>query len=274
MQELADRALNAAQLAGATYADARVVESRSQLVEVKNRRPSALQESASLGLGVRVIVDGAWGFAASASADMAEAERCAALACRIARASARFRLQPVVLSPLAPHRATWQTPLTRDPFEVSLADKIDLLVRTTGAMQTEKAITVAQAGLHFWEERKLFASSEGARIEQRIVHSGAGLCAYARDQNDLQWRSYPNSFGGQYESAGWELVERLDLPGHAAETAATAAALLTAPQCPAGERSIILDGPQMSLQIHESCGHPTELDRVLGHEANFAGPRS
>ncbi len=271
MQELADRALNAAQLAGASYADARVVESRSQLVEVKNRRPSALQESAGLGLGVRVIVDGAWGFAASATADTAEAERCAALACRIARASARFRLQPVVLSPLAPQRASWRTPLIRDPFAVSLADKVDLLVRASGAMQAEPSITVAQAGLHFWEERKLFASSEGACIEQRIVHSGAGLCAYARGENDLQWRSYPNSFGGQYESAGWEMVERLDLPGHAAETAATAAALLTAPQCPAGERSIILDGAQMSLQIHESCGHPTELDRVLGHEANFAG---
>ncbi|MEK7330786.1 MAG: TldD/PmbA family protein [Candidatus Eisenbacteria bacterium] len=271
MHELADRALNAAQLAGATYADARLVESRSQLVEVKNRRPSALQEGAGLGLGVRVIVDGAWGFAASAAADAVEADRCAALACRIARASARFRLQPVVLSPLAPQRASWQTPVARDPFEVSLADKIELLVRATGAMQAEPAVKVAQGALHFWEERKLFASSEGARIEQRIVHSGAGLCAYARGDDDLQWRSYPNSFGGQYEAAGWELVERLDLPGHAAETAATAAALLTAPQCAPGVTTVILDGAQMSLQIHESCGHPTELDRVLGHEANFAG---
>ncbi len=271
MHDLADRALNAAQLAGATYADIRVVESRSQLIEVKNRRPSALSEGASLGLGVRAIVDGAWGFAGSASADIAEAERCGALACRIARASARFRLRPVVLAPLAPQRARYETPLERDPFTVSLADKIDVLVRATGAMQTEPAITVAQGTLHFWEERKLFASSEGARIEQRLVHSGAGLCAYARDDHDLQWRSYPNAFGGQYEAAGWELVERLDLPGHAPATAATAVALLTAPQCPAATTTVILDGAQLSLQIHESCGHPTELDRVLGHEANYAG---
>jgi TldD protein len=271
MQDLVDRALNAAQLAGATYADVRVVESRSQIVEVKNRRPSALQENAGLGLGVRVIVDGAWGFAGSASADAAEAERCAALACRIARASARFRLQPVVLAPLAPQRATYRTPCGRDPFAVSLADKIDLLVRATGAMQSEATIAVAQGSLHFWDEHKLFASSEGARIDQRLVHSGAGLCAYARSDQDLQWRSYPNAFGGQYEAAGWEMVERLDLPGHAAETAATAAALLTAPQCPAGTTTVILDGSQLSLQIHESCGHPTELDRVLGHEANYAG---
>ena len=271
MNELADRALNAAQMGGASYADVRVVESRSQLVEVRNRRPSALQETAGLGLGVRVLVDGGWGFAASASADAAEAERCAALACRIARASARFRLQPIVLSPLAPQRAAYETPLSRDPFTVSLADKVDLLVRATGVMQAESAITVAQGALRFWEERKLFASSEGARIEQRIVHSGAGIMATARGDRDIQWRSYPNAFGGQYEAAGWELVERLDLAGHAAETAATAAALLTAPQCPSGVATVILDGSQMSLQIHESCGHPTELDRVLGHEANYAG---
>jgi TldD protein len=271
MQDVADRVLNAAQLGGATYADARVVESRWQLVEVKNRRPTGLQEGAGLGLGVRVLVDGAWGFAGAASVDLAEAERCAALACRIARASARFRREPIGLSPLRPQRATWATPLARDPFEVSLADKIDLLVRATGAMQGEPAVAVAQGTLHFWEEKKLFASSEGARLEQRIVHSGAGICAYARGDDDLQWRSYPNSFGGHYEAAGWELVERLDLPGHAAETAATAAALLTAPQCPAGVTTVVLDGTQMSLQIHESCGHPAELDRVLGHEANYAG---
>jgi TldD protein len=271
MQELADRALNAAQLGGATYADTRVVALRSQLVEVKNRRPSALQEGSELGIGVRVIVDGAWGFAASASMDIAEAERCAALACRIARASARFRLQPVVLAPLGAQRANWETPMVRDPFEVSLADKLDLLVRATAAMEGDPAVKVAQGSLHFWEERKLFASTEGSRIEQRIVHSGAGVCAHAASAEDLQWRSYPNAFGGQYEAAGWELVERLDLAGHAGETAATAVALLTAPQCPAGVTTVILDGRQMSLQIHESCGHPTELDRVLGHEANFAG---
>src|SRR5262245_54271081 len=271
MQDLADRALNAAQVAGATYADVRVVESRSQLVEVKNRRPSALQESAGLGLGVRVLVDGAWGFAASASTDLAEAERCAALACRIARASARFRLEPIALSPLPSRGASYQTPVARDPFAVSLADKIDLLLKATRAMEIDSRIAVAQGSLRFWEEQKLYAASDGTRIDQRIVHSGAGICAYARGDTDLQWRSYPNAFGGQYEAAGWELVERLDLAAHAGETAATAVALLDAPQCPSGVTTVILDGSQLSLQIHESCGHPTELDRVLGHEANYAG---
>ena len=271
MDELADRALNAAQLAGASYVDVRIVESRSQLVEVKNRRPSALAESAGLGLGVRALVDGGWGFAASATADLSEAERCAVLACRIARASARFRLEPITLSPLEPRRASYRTPIERDPFAVSLADKVDLLLRATRAMEVDPAIVVSQGSLRFWEETKLFAASDGTRIDQRLVHSGAGICAYARGDGDLQWRSYPNAFGGQYEAAGWELVERLDLSAHAAETASTAVALLSAPQCPPGVTTVILDGSQLSLQIHESCGHPTELDRVLGHEANYAG---
>ena len=271
MDDLLDRALNAAQLAGASYADVRVVEARSQIIEVKNRKVATLQEPSSAGVGIRVLIDGAWGFAASADLELEEVERCARLACRVARASARVRREPIRLSRLEPYRARWETPLARDPFSVSLADKIALLVEATGVMEREPKVRVAQGGLHFWEERKRFASTEGARIEQRIVHSGAGISAWAAGGTDLQVRSYPNSFGGQYESAGYELVERLDLVGHAAETAATAAALLEAPLCPAGTTTVILDGSQMSLQIHESCGHPAELDRALGHEANFAG---
>jgi TldD protein len=238
---------------------------------VKNRQVSALQESGTLGLGVRVLVNGAWGFAASAEPSVAEAERCAALAVRIARASAKFRLEPIVLSPLAPAVARWNTPFEVDPFTVPLADKIALLAEATGIMEREPKVKVAQGNMMFWEDFKRFASTEGARIEQRIVNSGAGITAWAMGEEDMQVRSYPNSFGGQHESAGYELVRRLDLAGHAAETAATAAALLTAPVCPAGVTTIILDGSQMSLQLHESCGHPTELDRALGHEANYAG---
>jgi len=271
LDDILDRALNAGQLAGATYADARVVESRSRLVEVKNRQVSILHENASMGLGIRAVVDGAWGFAGSAEVSVAEAERCARLACRVARASATCRRVPVRLAALEPWTDRYQTPVLRDPFQVPLADTITLLVEATGIMAREPAVRVAHGAVQFWEDRKRFASSEGARIEQRIVHSGAGITAWAAGDGDLQVRSYPNSFGGQFESAGYELIERLDLIGHSAETAATAAALLTAPVCPSGVTTVILDGSQMSLQIHESCGHPTELDRALGHEANFAG---
>ncbi|HEV2105085.1 MAG TPA: TldD/PmbA family protein, partial [Candidatus Eisenbacteria bacterium] len=189
----------------------------------------------------------------------------------VARASGRARGAAARLAPLSPARGGWETPVAEDPFEVPLADKLALLVQTTAILQREPAVRVAAGSLHAWEERKTFASSEGARVAQRIVHTGGGIVATAVDAHDLQVRSYPNSFGGQYESAGFELVRRLDLPGHAAETAAMAAALLTADPCPARETTVILDGSQVSLQIHESCGHPAELDRALGHEANFAG---
>ncbi len=271
MRDIAERALNQAQLRGASYADARVIRSRVQQIEVKNRRVSALHEGSSCGLGVRVVADGAWGFAASADVGAAGAERCAALAVQIARASALFRRGELRLSPLRPAVDRWETPQRVDPFKVSLADKADLLVRATGAMEEVGAVKVATGQMSFWEDVKLFASSEGARIEQRILHAGAGLAAYAADDNDLQVRSYPCSFGGQYESGGYELVERLDLLAHARPTAETAAALLVAPPCPARVTTVILDGAQVSLQIHESCGHPAELDRALGSEANFAG---
>ena len=271
MDEILDRALNGAELGGATYADARVVETRSQLIEVKNRRVSALQEGAELGLGVRVMVGGAWGFAASADVSVAEAERCSRLACRVAAASARFRHDPIRLSWADNHVASYATPLERDPFEVPLPDKLALLTEATGIMERERGVRVALGNLQLWDERKHFASSEGARIRQRIVHSGSGIAAWATDGQDLQVRSYPNSFGGQFESGGFEIVERLDLPGHAADTAATAVALLSAPICPEGMATVILDGSQMSLQIHESCGHPAEFDRALGYEANYAG---
>ncbi len=271
MRDIAERALNSAQLHGASYADARVIHARSQQVQVKNRRLSAMHEGTSSGIGVRVIAEGAWGFAGSAEVTEAEAERCAELAVKIARASALFHRGPVALAPGSSAAAHWETPHRTDPFEVSLDDKVDLLVRATGAMERVGEIKVAQGQLYFWDETKLFASTEGARLDQRLLHSGAGLTAYAADEHDLQVRSYPNSFGGQFESGGYELVERLDLPGNALPTAEQAAALLRAPACPSGVMTVILDGSQMSLQIHESCGHPTELDRVLGSEANYAG---
>src|SRR5262249_24881788 len=160
---------------------------------------------------------------------------------RIARASALFRRAPIVLDPLEALEARYQTPVAIDPFEVPLADKIELLARATSVMEAEPGVVVARGSMNFWEDRKLFASTEGRRTEQRIVPSGAGISATARSDDDLQLRSYPNSFGGHYEAAGYELIERFDLAGHAAETAAMAAALLTAPQCPAGRSTVILD---------------------------------
>jgi len=271
VREITDRALDTARSRGAAYADVRVNEERMQYVEVKNGRVTSLADTRSAGLGVRVLVDGAWGFCAGPEPSPAEADRCAARAVAIARASAAVRRAPVVLSPLAPVQASWETPHRLDPFAVSLSQKVDLLLAADRVLTGVRGLRLATSSLQFWEDRKVFASTEGSYITQRILHSGGGIVGTAVGDDDIQVRSYPASFGGQFESGGFEVVERLDLPGHAQRTGEEAVALLTAKPCPAGRATVILDGSQTSLQIHESCGHPSELDRVLGWEANYAG---
>jgi TldD protein len=271
VRDITDRALDTARVRGASYADVRVNAERMQYVEVKNGRVTSLADTQSSGLGVRVMVDGAWGFCAGAEVSAAEADRCAALAVAIARASARVRRTPIGLSPVAPVQADWETPHRLDPFRVPLSQKVDLLLAADRALAGVRGLKLATSSLQFWEDRKVFASSEGSYITQRILHSGGGLVGTAASDDDIQVRSYPASFGGQFESGGFEVVERLDLPGHAEQAGEEAVALLTAKPCPAGRATVILDGSQTSLQIHESCGHPSELDRVLGWEANYAG---
>ncbi len=271
MRFLAERALNAAQLAGASYADVRLVTSRAESVQMKNGRVAAVTDTQSAGFGVRVIADGAWGFASSATLSASEAERVARLAVRIAQASAKVRRAPVVLAPLAAQSGAWTSPHVIDPFAVPLAEKLAVLDAADAAMRRVAGVTVAEGSMQAWDDRKTFASTEGSFLEQHIVQMGAGIKATAVRDGEAQVRSYPCSFGGQFETRGYELVHAMDLPGNAEQCASEAVALLSAKQCPPGVTDIVLDGSQVSLQIHESCGHPIELDRVLGHEANFAG---
>ena len=132
-------------------------------------------------------------------------------------------------------------------------------------------MSITKAHLGFRRERKWFGSTEGARTEQLAIESGGGIVAYAIKDGEVVNRSYPNSHGGAWGQAGWEYVEAMDLAGHAPRVAEEAAALLTAPFVEPGTRDLIIDGSQVGLQVHESIGHPTELDRVLGEEAAFAG---
>jgi TldD protein len=272
MQEIADRALNVAALQGASYADVRVLQRRHEQIEVKNGQVEALAQREDQGFGVRVLVDGAWGFAASPRLATVEAERVAALAVAIARASARVRHEPVRLAPARPLRARFRTPVQQDPFARSLEDKLGLLLAADEAMRRAADVTVTRASAEFIREHKLFASSEGSLIEQEIVESGAGIEAVAVRDDELQQRSYPNSFGRQQGTAGYEFVAALDLVGHAPRIAEQAVQLLSAKPCPVDiVTTVILDATQVALQVHESCGHAIELDRVLGDEASYAG---
>ena len=270
MRDLAERLLDAADAAGATYADCRVVQRTIQSITVKNGRVNNVSEFEDAGSGVRVLVDGAWGFCGTQRTDAAGLEAAARLAVRIARASARTAVAAVRLAPAPAVTATYSTPLRIDPFSVPLGRKIELLLAADSAMDVP-GTTTRQGSLGAVRHRQFFANSEGSRIDQTIVETGGGLDATATGDGEVQTRSYPNSFGRQQLSAGWEMVEEMDLAGNAAQIAEEAVALLRAPVCPAGTMTLILDATQAALQVHESCGHPTELDRVLGFEAAYAG---
>jgi TldD protein len=271
MKTAARLALDAASVRGVTYADARVVSIRNRSLTTKNGRVGHASESESLGLGVRVIVGGAWGFAASADLGRAAVEAAAAQAVEIAKASARVKREDVRLAPEPAAVAEWTTPFKVDPFITSVEQNLELLLKVDSEMRAVPGVTLAETGMNFQREESWFLSSEGADIHQTKYSTGAGYTAYAFAGSEIQKRSYPNSFGGQWQNRGYEQIEEMKLVENARRVAEEAVALHRADQCPEGTSTIILDGSQLGLQIHESIGHPIELDRVLGMEANFAG---
>jgi TldD protein len=242
-----------------------------QRLTVKNGVVASVELFEDEGIGIRVIAGGAWGFDGVDDLSPASVEEAARHAVLIAKASARVNRTPVRLAPAPALVGEYRTPVVRDPFGVSLDDKVDMLMRTDLAMSHLPQIRIRECSLEFVREVRHFASSEGAVLDQTIVESGGGLDATATSDDEVQTRSFPNSFGRHQICGGWEAVEGFDLPGNAGRIAEEAVALLTAAQCPAGRMTVILDATQAALQVHESCGHPTELDRVLGHEAAYAG---
>jgi TldD protein len=273
LKEFTDRALNLAQVRGATYADIRIVRRQTQNITVKNGVVEGLSDNESQGFGVRVVVDGAWGFASSAHLAPEEVDRVTALAVQIAGASALFRTGHVRLGPAISHVGTFRTPVQIDPWEVSLAEKTGLLLQADEGLRATPGVRVASSSLAFWRENKTFANSEGAFLEQEIVETGGGIEATAVDpeRGEVQKRSYPNSFGRDQRQEGWEAILAMDLPSHAPRIGEEAVALLRADPCPSGVTTLILGPTQLALQVHESCGHPIELDRVFGTEASYAG---
>ena len=271
MFDLATLALDAARLKGAKYADVRVMDMRQRDLSTKNGTVGNLAESQSLGLGVRALANGSWGFAATDRLTKEGIAACAAEAVSIARASALAKIKDVSMVPEKAYEDTWQNPYVKDPFRIPLERQLDLLLAADAEMRKVKGVTLAETSMQFRRIEEFFASSIGSRIHQIKVQSGAGIVATSFQGTEIQKRSYPNSFGGQHMLAGYELVESLDLVGNAQRVGEECVALHKAVQCPEGTSTIILDSSQLGLQIHESIGHPIELDRVLGMEANFAG---
>jgi TldD protein len=271
MKDLILHILDLARLKKADYADIRVVRRRFEEIEVKNGKVEGLTDDEDFGFGIRVLFRGAWGFACSSKVARREMEATLGRAIKIALASSKAAGQGVVLGPGSPVVDTYITPIATDPFDISVESKMDLLLRADEIMRKDTKVKISEAFIGSYKTQKTFASTEGSYIDQKIVECGAGISATAIEGGEIQVRSYPNSFRGNFATRGYEWIEQLALLERAETVAEEAGALLSAKPCPSGTTTLILESSQLALQIHESIGHPIELDRILGTEASYAG---
>jgi TldD protein len=254
---------------GASYADVRTVERSTEMLRVWDGKIEELLNHDSRGFGVRVIVDGAWGFAGSF--DLKRGRETVAQAVAIARASARHIKLPVELAPVPVVRTSWNTPVQIDPRTISFKERLDLLLTADAKMAAVNGVTQRRSSMGFYYTTQVFASSEGALIEQNLTECGAGIVALAADGSEVQHRSFPASFQGDYGTAGYEYIQGIGLVEGARQCAEEAVELLTAKECEPGRKTLVMDSSLLTLLIHESIGHALELDRVLGSEASYAG---
>ena len=265
-------ALEVAVKKGASYADIRISEILREVLTVKNGEPEAVNFLQTKGFGVRVVADGAWGFAGSVDINKEEIMRTVEKAVTIARASALLKKKEAVLIREEAREDQCVSSFQKDPFEIPVEEKLDVLVQA-GRILKEQSPLIKAAYTYYrgYRENKLFMNSEGAKINQQTTWCGGGLSAIAVRNGEMQTRSYPSSFGGNNATSGYEFFESFALVDHAKETGQELLKLFEAEKCPSGEIDLVLTGDQLALQIHESCGHPTELDRALGTEADYAG---
>lgn len=272
--DLAAKAVDSALALGVDYADVRVNHLKREDLVLKNGALGHAEAPEEYGVGVRVRFGGCAGFAAAPLAPGSEAATVQALVGR-AKASAQA-LSSAVATPIdwAPQEgleAEWSTPFELDPFAVSLADKVEFLREAEASMEGAEETVVRQAGCGIRREEQWQASSDGARLHQVLLRSGGGISTTAAAKGQVQRRSYPASLDGNYKSGGWEHLLNMRLAEHGARMRDESVALCSADPCPGGPRTLVLGGSQLMLQIHESVGHPNELDRVFGHEVDLAG---
>src|SRR3954452_13120614 len=255
--------------AGGAYADARFVRQRSEFLATRNGEVDELHRDEDEGIGVRVRVGGAWGFAATGDTSKEGAEAALARALAIARAQPKVDATPLAPEPAArgEHRGGDGT----DPFDVPLDRKLGRLLEADAACGSDARVNLRQAHFGGYGREKIFASTEGALYDQRVVECGGGIAVTAASDGEVQVRSFPGSHRGDTCQLGYEHFDQIALVPEAPRVAEEAVALLTAERCPSTTTTVILDGEQLALQVHESVGHAVELDRVLGGEASYAG---
>ena len=269
LRDLADAALAAAKMSGASYADIRINRYRNQYVFTRDRRVQNIVNSEDYGFGIRVIVDGTWGFAGSSAVTKEEIARVAAQAAAIARANRKVNAEPVILAPVESYDTSWNTPVKKDPFGMPLESKLDLLLRINDEALKVPGASFVSASMLFANEQKYFASSDGSHIEQSITRSYPSFSVTAVDR--ATGKFYSRDALTAPMGGGYEYVEAYPLVEEARLAAEEAVAMHKAKPAAAGQKTLILHPTNLWLTIHESIGHSTELDRALGYEANYAG---
>jgi TldD protein len=267
--EAAGAALARATALGASYADIRINRYRRESIATRERQVQNVSRSASYGLGLRVLVNGAWGFAATNRVDPAAARTVADQAVAIARANAALVSRKVVLADVESVVATWANPVRRDPFEVPLETKTAFLMALNDKALAVPGVSFVTSQLLFVDEQKYFASSEGSRITQRLIRTYPQLATTAADRaaGDFQTRAVVD----RAQLLGYEYVEDYPWLQDAEKAGHEVVEKLKAKPAVPGRYDIVVDPSQLFLAIHESVGHSTELDRALGWEANMAG---
>ncbi|MFW9789132.1 MAG: TldD/PmbA family protein [Candidatus Thorarchaeota archaeon] len=273
VRDLTDFALDRCGNLGTSYADIRIATIKDEDISIKLGNIAVMELRKEIGFGIRCLADGGWGFAGSFNPSKEEIRRVAELAVRIAKASGSTRKKPVELVDVKAETASYSTPVKKDPFKVPTEEKVDELAEVDKRLREHSdVIKFTNADYRGHMEDKTFASSDGAYISQKIVFCGGGFtCVAISPGSPPQRRSFPGSFRGDFSTSGYEFFESRELLENVEPIADQAIALTKAEQCPTEKTTLILDGHQLMLQIHESCGHPTELDRVLGTEAAYAG---
>jgi len=269
LRDLADAALAAARAAGASYADIRINRYRNQFIFTRDRRVQNIVNTESYGFGVRVIVDGTWGFASSSNVNKDEIARIAAQAAGIAKANRRLNAEPVRLAPVEAYNTSWNTPVKKNPFDMPLQPKLDLLLQVHEEALKVKGASFVSAAMQFVNEQKYFASTDGSHIEQSLIRSYPSFSITAVDRGTGKF--YSRAALTAPMGMGYEYIESYPLLEEARVAAEEAVAMHKAKPAPAGQKTLILHPTNLWLTIHESVGHSTELDRALGYEANLAG---
>ncbi|MBI4548470.1 MAG: TldD/PmbA family protein [Ignavibacteriae bacterium] len=269
VKKLADEALNTAKMSGASYADIRINRYRNQSISTREKRVISISNNENFGFGIRVLVDSTWGFAASSNVTKDEVARIAKEAVLIAKANRFLQKEPVQLAPVPPYQDVWKTPIKINPFDIPISEKVALLLRINEEALKVKGASFCSSFMQIAMEYKFFASTEGSYIEQELYRMWPAFTVTAVNKETGKFETH--SSYNEPIGKGYECVDEKFLLDDARLAAEEAVMKHSAKSVEPGKRDLILHPTNLWLTIHESVGHPTELDRALGYEANYAG---